>query len=165
MKQNWSIYSINTLLGIVLRIYLGKSPGCPGPQLAAVDILCILCIPQPSPATTHSSRSAPPPSYNITAPDAVTSSHRPARLASQLGFYILLLLDIQKYLPTKWWRVVQSVISTHWNGFVETRSTRPIDAKLWRKLCLWIMVNIKLSLYQTPLYQRSKIFQIFWNLL
>ena len=123
--KNYSIYSINTLLGIVLRIYLGKSPGCPGPQLAAVDILCILCIPQPSPATTHSSRSAPPPSYNITAPDAVTSSHRPARLASQLGFYILLLLDIQKYLPTKWWRVVQSVISSHWSGFVE----KPID--LW----------------------------------
>ena len=28
----------------------------------------------------------------------------------------------------------------------KTRSTRPIDAKLWKKLCLWIMFNIKISL-------------------
>ena len=37
-----------------------------------------------------------------------------------------------------------------------TRSTRPIDAKLWKELCLWIMFNIKISLYQTPTHQRSK---------
>ena len=46
---------------------------------------------------------------------------------------------------------------------IRTRSTRPIDAKLWKRLCLWIMSNIKISLYQTPPYQGSKIFQIYWN--
>ena len=40
-----------------------------------------------------------------------------------------------------------------------TRSTRPIDAKLRKKLCLWIMFNIKISLYQTPPQQRSKYFR------
>ena len=47
----------------------------------------------------------------------------------------------------------------------QTRLTRPIDAKLWEKLCLWIIFNIKISHYQTPPYQRSKIFQIFCNVL
>ena len=46
-----------------------------------------------------------------------------------------------------------------------TRSTRPIDAKLWKKLCLWIMFDIKIFHYQTLPYQRFKIFQIFWNVL
>ena len=36
-----------------------------------------------------------------------------------------------------------------------TRSTRPIDAKIWKRLGLWIMFNIKISLYQILLYQRS----------
>ena len=45
-----------------------------------------------------------------------------------------------------------------WNNW--TRSTRPIDAKLWKKLCLWIIFNIKISLYQTPLYQRPNISDI-----
>ena len=42
----------------------------------------------------------------------------------------------------------------------KTRSTRPIDAKLSKKLCLWIMFDIKISHYQTPLYQRSNISDI-----
>ena len=49
--------------------------------------------------------------------------------------------------------------------WVTTRSTRPIDAKLWKKLCLQIMYNIKIFLYQTPPYQRSKIYKIFWNII
>ena len=49
--------------------------------------------------------------------------------------------------------------------FIRTRSTRPIDAKLWKKLCLWIMFDIKIFHYQTLPYQRFKIFQIFWNVL
>ena len=44
-----------------------------------------------------------------------------------------------------------------------TWSTRPIDAKLWKKSCLLDMSNIKISLHQTPSYQRYKIFQIFWK--
>ena len=42
MQQNWSIY--DTVLGSVL----GKSPSCPEPQLAAVDILCIVYPPAQS---------------------------------------------------------------------------------------------------------------------
>ena len=49
--------------------------------------------------------------------------------------------------------------------YLETRSTRPIDAKLWKKLCLWIMFDIKIFHYQTLPYLRFKIFQIFWNVL
>ena len=29
------------------------------------------------------------------------------------------LIKIQIYMPTKWWRVAHSVISSHWSGFVE----------------------------------------------
>ena len=32
----------------------------------------------------------------------------------------------------------------------KTRSTRPIDAKLWKRLCLWFIFNIKIFLYLTP---------------
>ena len=45
--------------------------------------------------------------------------------------------------------------------FNETRSTQPIDAKLWKKLCLWFMFNIKIIQHQAPPYQRSKILEIF----
>ena len=40
-----------------------------------------------------------------------------------------------------------------------TRSTRPIDAKLWKKLCLWIMFDIKIFHYLP--YLRSKYFRYF----
>ena len=50
----------------------------------------------------------------------------------------------------------QRLCSLCWIG---TRSTRPIDAKLSKKLCLWIMFDIEISHYQTPPYQRFKIFQ------
>ena len=55
-------------------------------------------------------------------------------------------------------------LSVKVNFCLRTRSTRPIDAKRWKRLCLWIMFNIKISLYQTPPHQRFKIFQTFWNL-
>ena len=51
--------------------------------------------------------------------------------------------------------IFQSELKVFW-----TRSTRPIDAKLWKKLCLWIIFNIIISLYQTPLYQRPNISDI-----
>jgi len=49
--------------------------------------------------------------------------------------------------------------------YKKTRSTRPIDAKFWKKLCLWIMFNIKIFHHQTPPHKRFKIFLIFWNVL
>ena len=54
---------------------------------------------------------------------------------------------------------VCSFVPLAWCAQERTRSTRPIDAKLWKKLCLWIMFNIKISLYQTPPHQRSKYFR------
>ena len=53
---------------------------------------------------------------------------------------------------------------TDWAMAKITRSTRPIDAKLWKKLCLRIMFNIKISLHQKPPYLRSKILKMLWNL-
>ena len=45
-----------------------------------------------------------------------------------------------------------------------TRSTWPIDAKLWKRLCLWIMFNIEISLYfhiNDPKYFRY--FEMFYK--
>ena len=69
--------------------------------------------------------------------------------------YVFELCFILKYCFTKHFHIKNS----------ETRSTRPIDAKLWKKLCLWIMFHIKISHYQHLHIKDPKIFQIFLNVL
>ena len=62
----------------------------------------------------------------------VTAPTLPHRCTALHGPY----LNIHSGVP-QWW---------HPCSEIKTRSTRPIDAKLWKRLCLWIMSNIILKL-------------------
>ena len=46
-----------------------------------------------------------------------------------------------------------SLLAWRWYSPITTRSTQPIDAKLWSNIHFLNMLNIKMSLCQSPLYQ------------